>query len=148
MKNLLTLTIAAAFVLTAAAPPPVPAGARPAVTARAAAREKFRRTELYFGTAKPGGGIVTPEEWRRFLNDEVTPRFPDGLTVLEGYGQYREKSGAVVREESRVLVLLYPKKLSREVHRKIEEIRTLYKRTFAQESVLRVDFRASVEVGF
>ena len=34
---------------------------------------------LYFGTATPVG-VVTEEEWRRFLAEEVTPRFPEGLT--------------------------------------------------------------------
>lgn len=31
--------------------------------------------------------MVTDEEFSQFLNDEVTPRFPDGLTLLKGYGQ-------------------------------------------------------------
>src|SRR3954463_6899250 len=51
--------------------------------------QTYLRTELYFGTDKPDGAAVTEEEWTRFLAEEVTARFPDGFTVLEGYGQFR-----------------------------------------------------------
>ena len=44
---------------------------------------------------KKGGGEVSEEEWRAFLETEVTPRFPDGLTVLTAYGQWRSRSGEV-----------------------------------------------------
>ena len=43
----------------------------------------FIRTELFFGTAKAEGEPVTDEEFRDFIDDEVTPLFPDGLTVVE-----------------------------------------------------------------
>src|SRR5262245_20034140 len=49
--------------------------------------EPFIRTELYFGTAKPDG-VVTDEEFHLFLDTEITPRFPDGLTLLKGDGQF------------------------------------------------------------
>ena len=51
--------------------------------------EAFSRTELFFGTAKPDGTAVTEAEWTAFLADEITPRFPDGLTVLSGMGQWQ-----------------------------------------------------------
>ena len=46
------------------------------------------RTTLYFGLARPKGA-VTELEWQLFLRDEVTKRFPDGLTVWEAEGQWR-----------------------------------------------------------
>jgi hypothetical protein len=110
--------------------------------------DKFRRTELYFGTDKPDGGKVTDEDWNKFLETEVTPRFPDGFTVLEGYGQYTDDSGKIVRETSKVLVLFYPKKMRETVNPRIEELRANYKKQFNQESVLRLDFTKSVEVSF
>ncbi len=57
--------------------------------------ECFDRTELFFGSAKPDGSIVTEEDFQQFLNQEITPRFPDGLTVLAGFGQFRDSSGAL-----------------------------------------------------
>jgi len=38
----------------------------------------------------------------------VTPRFPDGLTLLKGYGQFRNSMQIIQREDSRVLILFYP----------------------------------------
>ena len=44
--------------------------------------ETRTKTELYFGLSRPGGAEkVSAEEWRGFLDNFVTPRFPDGLTV-------------------------------------------------------------------
>jgi len=51
---------------------------------------------------------VSDEERESFLDNEITPRFPDGLTVLKGYGQFRNASGVTFEERSIVLVLLYP----------------------------------------
>lgn len=110
--------------------------------------EKFIRTELYFGRSKPDGSTVTDEEWDKFLTGVVTPRFPDGFTVLEGYGQFRDASGKIVKEKSLVLVLFYSSKLRKPTSQKIDEIRAAYKKEFEQESVLRLDFRESVRVSF
>jgi len=95
------------------------------------------RLELYFGTQKPGGAPVTQAEWGAFLNEEVTPRFPDGLTVLTGNGQWRNAAGVITKETSAVLVILYEPSAEKEVA--IEDIRAAYKDRFEQESVMRVD---------
>lgn len=110
--------------------------------------DRYFRTELYLGRDKPGGGQVSDGEWEKFLSEVVTPKFPDGFTVLEGRGQYRDKSGTIVREPSKVLVFLYKKQDRRAASGKIEEIRSAYVKKFNQESVLRIDFRKSVEVAF
>ncbi len=102
-----------------------------------AAVEVWARTELYFGTNKPNGE-VTDSEFRNFVDLEVTKRFPDGLTLLSGYGQFRNSAGELIREKSNVLILFYPP-LTNGANKKIQEIRELYKETYGQESVLRVD---------
>ncbi len=98
--------------------------------------EVWSRTELYFGTEKPDGSEVSAGEFRRFIDRHVTPRFPDGLTLLPGSGQWREADGDIVRERAFVLVLLYPRGAGGD---NIETVRALYKRAFRQESVMRVD---------
>ena len=108
-----------------------------------AAAELWRRTELYFGSSKPDGTAVTEAEFQHFVDTEVTPRFPDGLTVLTGYGQFRNSAGVIIKERSMELILLFPPQM-READRKIEAIRTAYKLAFQQESVLRVDSLAAV----
>ena len=110
--------------------------------------ERFWRTELYFGTGKPDGTIVSDEEWNKFLAEEVTPRFPKGFTVLDGFGQFQDTGGKIVREKSFCLILLYAKKERKDNNPKIEEIRTAYKKRFQQESVLRLDFKQIVNVSF
>ncbi|MGD9563348.1 MAG: DUF3574 domain-containing protein [Pyrinomonadaceae bacterium] len=120
--------------------------ARPPTTAARA--EKFYRTELYFGLSKPDGTMVSDDDWKAFLAEVVTPRFPDGFTVLKGMGQYRTKSGRIVSEPSEVVIFLYAGRDKRASRTKIEEIRAAYVKRFDQESVLRVDLAKRVSVFF
>src|SRR5262245_29969233 len=53
----------------------------------------FIRTELYFGRNKPDGAEVSRKEFDGFLSGFVTERFPDGLTVLNGRGQFLNSRG-------------------------------------------------------
>jgi len=107
----------------------------------------FARTELFFGTAKPDG-VVTDEDFFAFLDEQITPRFPDGLTLLKGDGQFRGEDNVIVKEDSFVLILLYPLEDFRDSSRKINAIRRLYRAQFQQESVLRVDDPFAVRVSF
>jgi hypothetical protein len=109
--------------------------------------ERFVRTELFFGSLKPDKTHVTDAEFKAFLQDVITPRFPEGLTLLTGRGQFLDASDEIIRERSRVLILLYPVAVRQEKSEKIEEIREAYKRYFQQESVLRTD-RCCERVGF
>ena len=106
--------------------------------------ETWNRTELYFGSSKPDGSVVSEKKFQRFVDEEVTPRFPDGLTVLTGNGQFKNSAGVILKERSMVLILLYPLEPNDSSSMKIEEIRAAYKSAFQQESVLRVDSLASV----
>lgn len=103
-----------------------------------AAAEVWARSELYFGTSKPNNEQVTEAEFSAFVDNQVTPRFPDGLTLLNGYGQFRTSAGVLVRETSYVLILFYPPQMQ-DANRRIQELRDIYKALFSQESVLRVD---------
>jgi hypothetical protein len=103
----------------------------------------FIRTELFFGMGRAEGPDVTEEEFRQFLARKVTRRFPDGLTVLTGRGQFRSSSGIIIREPSKLVIILYPPD-QEDADRKIELIRDEYKEAFQQESVLRADSVACV----
>jgi hypothetical protein len=119
----------------------IPKGSRKGVLA-------FARTELYFGTAKSDGSVVTEAKFREFVDRYVTPRFPDGLTLLKGDGQFRGEDNQVIKEQSFVLILLYPADTFDESSRRIEKIRSDYKGLHDQESVLRVDDPFIVWVSF
>ncbi len=109
--------------------------------------QRFVRTELFFGTDAPGDD-VTNEEFLEFLDLEVTPRFPEGLTLFKGHGRFTGRDGALVKEEPFVVILLHPYADFKANDRKIEQIRRTYKTKFHQESVLRVDYQFSVRVSF
>jgi Protein of unknown function (DUF3574) len=99
----------------------------------------YARTELFFGKSIPGGGTVTDAAFAQFLDQEVTPRFPAGFTVVPAMGQYRETNGVIDHEASDMLILFYPRDTASDASKKINEIRTAYDKTFHQESVLRED---------
>jgi hypothetical protein len=109
------------------------------VTIRRVDAEPWARSELFFGTAKSDGSAVTDAEWRGFLDKEITARFPDGLTVMTGVGQYRGEDDQIIQERSMIVILLYPREAARDSGAKIEQIRDAYERQFQQSSVLRAD---------
>jgi len=91
------------------------------------------RTTLYFGLSRPSGGI-SEGQWQNFLRGQVTPRFPDGLTVWQADGQWRRPDGRINRERAKVLLLVHEE--TPDVRRALAAIVTAYKRSFQQESVL------------
>ena len=103
----------------------------------------WTRDELYFGLSRPDGGMVSEADFAAFVDEVVTPRFPDGFTVVPVMGQFREHSGKIAREPSRVIVLLAPE--DQLTSQKIDDIRAIYKQRFAQESVLLVTSPARVK---
>jgi hypothetical protein len=98
--------------------------------------ERAVQDTLYFGTAKPNGGVVANDEWTEFLEIVVTPRFPQGLTVVQASGQWRGADGSIVRESTRILQLVHPDDALSE--KAAIEIAADYKSRFQQEAVLRV----------
>lgn len=102
-----------------------------------AGAEVMSRLELVFGLTMPGGRPIGDKAFRRFLDREVTPRFPDGLTLLSGDGQWRNRAGRITKEPSRLLLVWY--RASPDSDQSIEAIREAYKKRFRQDSVLRVD---------
>ena len=129
VRNLSVLLIIFGFLLAACSEtgsPACPEGADP-----------FVKYELYMGRSMADGDTVSDEEWDRFLADTVTPRFPDGLTVLDAEGQWRNSEGRILKERSVVLVILAPP--GGEGRRLIDEVSDEYQRRFDQESVLEVE---------
>lgn len=86
--------------------------------------------------------MVSEEAWRSFLAEEVTPRFPDGLTVLDAAGQWRDGSGAIERERTKLLLVLAPP--GEDALQRTDEIADAYRRAFSQSSVLQVVTEACV----
>lgn len=108
------------------------------------------RSELYFGVGKDAGEtsanpVVGETQWRTFLDKEVTPRFPDGLTVFDAYGQWLFRGNPEPnRLQSKVLVILHEDTPQRTAD--IEAIRLAWKQATGHQSVLWS--RQPVEVSF
>ena len=103
-----------------------------------------RLRPLFFGLGT-SDGIVSETAWARFLTEAVTPRFPDGLTVMEANGQWRGLGQRdVTVERARVVEIAHDD--SPETDRRIGEVVSIYKHQHRQRSVMLT--RARVEVCF
>ena len=126
------LTAASLVILVHLAAPGLRADAPPCPTGT----ERYAEYRLFFGRSRSGVEVVSDADWRAFLAEEVTPRFPDGLTVVDAAGQWRGPSGTVERERAKMLLVLAAP--GADGMRRTGEIVEAYKRTFDQGSVLRV----------
>ncbi|MGG2019392.1 DUF3574 domain-containing protein [Pseudomonas sp. S8] len=147
------LLLAALFVTVAgcASPPPAavhthaPASSTLQGDATRPAQAQWIRTELYFsvGTVDGKEGAVSPARWREFLDKEVTSRFPDGFTVFDAYGQWRDHGAKEPeRLSTKVIVILHENNPQNAGN--IEAIRLAYKRITGDLSVLRLSQPADV----
>jgi hypothetical protein len=92
------------------------------------------QAELLFGRNVEGRTTVSEAQWSDFLGREVTPRFPDGLTVFEAAGQWRDSvTLQVVREPSYIVMILAPN--TPDTLARLAAIRTAYVSRFRQQSV-------------
>ena len=89
---------------------------------------------LFFGRNVDGVEAVNESDWKIFLEEVVTPRFPKGFSVWEARGQFRRSDGVVEYEASFVLEFIHPAGSTAEAD--IDAITTEYKRRFRQETVL------------
>lgn len=90
--------------------------------------------ELTFGRDIGRHVGVSEAAWRRFLDREVTPRFPDGLTVVSALGQWRDRNtGRVVREPSKLIMIVLQGNPDDQT--RLDAIVAAYKRQFQQQSV-------------
>jgi broad specificity phosphatase PhoE len=105
--------------------PACPAGLQPARTA-----------ELFFGLEE-GGRLLSDAEWNGFLDAEVTPRFPDGLTVWDARGQWRPPNGKLTHEPSRVMLIVLTGR--HDERARLAAVIGAYKTRFHQQSVLLVE---------
>lgn len=99
------------------------------------------RTTLYFGRARPKGS-VSELEWQMLLRDEVTLRFPEGLTVWEAEGQWRTPTGSIDHEQSKILLLVHPDTTA--ARQSVQAVIEAYRRMFEQQSVLWESARVCV----
>ena len=89
--------------------------------------------EMFFGRSV-GSRVVSQSQFAAFLATEITPRFPDGLTVIDARGQWRnDQRGVIIREPSKLVKIVFaddaPKRAA------LDAIAESYKKKFHQQSV-------------
>ena len=90
--------------------------------------------DLLFGRNIGGKVGVSEEQWTDFVASEISPRFPQGLSVDDALGQWRDReTNAIVKEPSKDVQIIVPQ--DTEVKGKIDAIVTAYKERFQQQSV-------------
>ena len=90
--------------------------------------------EMFFGRSV-GARLVGEKEFAAFLAAEITPRFPDGLTVIDARGQWRNgERGTIAHEPSKLVRIIFADDASKRAD--LDTIAEHYKLKFHQQSVL------------
>jgi hypothetical protein len=77
---------------------------------------------------------VSEAGFARFLAAEVTPRFPDGFTVIDAKGQWRAPgSDRISKERTKLLMIAMPPGADNEA--RLDQIVAAYKTRYRQQSV-------------
>ena len=150
------LLLLAALAARAAPPPACPPGTQQATVAGALLRRPWGPAAAPPPPAAPPGPqeapvagafwaqsrrdapAITEAEWRDFLSATVTPAFPDGLTVLDGRGQWRRPDGTILSEASKVLVVVMPGTDAAAARARLRPVEEAWKARFRHQSVLSV----------
>jgi hypothetical protein len=121
------------LIVTTTAVTTWPAGTA-AQTACGGAQQPKQMAELLLGRDRPGRAPVSEKAFRSFVAHEITPRFPNGLTVMDAAGQWRDPArGKTIREPSKVVQILLPGGPDDAAN--LDAIAGAYKRQFRQHSV-------------
>ena len=99
--------------------------------------ELWQEYRLFMGRGSGGAEVVSDADWTAFLADTITPRFPDGLSVIDVAGQGANADGTIERERTKMLLVLVPPGDETALDR-MNEIGAEYKQRFTQDAVLRV----------
>ncbi|HEV2336837.1 MAG TPA: DUF3574 domain-containing protein [Stellaceae bacterium] len=127
----LLLTALAACAEPAGSPTPSPAP----YSCVLPSEQQMVVAELFFGRDKDGRQNVSDAEWSDFLASVVTPSFPDGLTVFDGYGQWRNPASGVIGRSPRVKIVLIAVKRAPDLGQRLSAVIDAYKARFRQQSV-------------
>ena len=90
--------------------------------------------ELFFGRGTAGRAPLGEAEWVAFAATTITPNFPNGFTVFDGEGQWRNpRTGEIIRDSTKILLVAAPR--SPDVASRLAAVIDAYKARFHQQSV-------------
>lgn len=98
------------------------------------AQKPMIEAELLFGRDIPGGGTVSDEDWSDFANTAIAREFPDGFTVGDAEGTWRDTaSGTAVQERSKIVLI--DGRATPVFAKKLKHVADLYRARFRQDAV-------------
>ena len=95
-------------------------------------QSELRTAQIFLGAQ--AATKVSETEIRKFVDAEVTPRFPNGVTVVDGGGQWKGADNRMIREAAKVVLIVLPEK--GDPHTQVEAVRSAYRTRFKQDSVV------------
>jgi hypothetical protein len=119
----------------------VSASVEPPRASHKSEQNNWVKTDLYFGLSKRGGEVISEDQWNKFVDDQITPRFPKGFTITSAQGHYLQDGRVIVEPSRLVTILHHPGPDSDE---RIDQIVKEYVKRFEQDSVLRSDQTSDV----
>ena len=98
------------------------------------AEERMLVAELFFGRGIKGRQPLTDAEWAEFAAQTITPNFPDGFTVFDGEGQWRNpQTGRIAGNRTKILLVAAPR--TPDLAQRLAAVIDAYKARFHHQSV-------------
>ncbi len=98
------------------------------------AEQRMLIAELFFGQGAAGRDSLAEAEWAAFAAQSITPNFPDGFTVFDGEGQWRNpQTGRIRRERTKIVLVAVPR--TPDLARRLAAVIEAYRTRFHQQSV-------------
>ena len=122
----------------------VSACARERVSCLLDSQRPMALVELFFGRDIPGREPLTDREWSDFAASVIAKEFPDGFTVTDGDGEWRDPATQrVTHERSKILIVQAPKSFG--LASRVFRVREAYRRMYRQTSVGALSYDACGE---
>ena len=97
-----------------------------------AGQAQMRTAQIFLAAKAPAR--VTDTDIRKFVDAEVTPRFPDGVSLVDGGAQWKGEDNRLIREAAKVVLIVLPARGDPQA--RVEAVRSAYRTRFKQESVV------------
>jgi hypothetical protein len=90
--------------------------------------------ELFFSRGIAGRAPLRDAEWTEFAAHNITPNFPDGFTVFDGDGQWRNPlTGRIVSNPTKILLVAAPR--TPDLAQRLSAVIDAYKARYHHQSV-------------
>ena len=90
-------------------------------------------SRVYCGLSRPDGSGISESDLRAFIDNTVAKIFPDGFTVMQAQGGWRDvATGHTIREPSAIIELAHGEADQQHVL----DVARAYKAQFSQDAVM------------